>query len=294
MFIHNLKIAFRNMRKYFNQTLISVIGLAVGFTCFALATLWIRYEMSFDGFHKNAKQLYVIYKPDSFNPSGYSKNSHYPLAAHLKETFPEILNASTTSFSYRKGVVTVEDVEFPAMTIMADSSFFKIFDVKILEGSMDFLNYGSEKLAITREKARQLFGNESPIGKKINGDEEITAVVSQMSKRSNYAFDFIGSFNSYVLEHGWNASGGETTIIELISGLNIEAFEKKLYEHDTGEGKGNISKMKMEPLSKIRYTGDYISREIKFQHILIFALSGFLVILCSLAFWSFCVLCSIT
>ena len=39
MFTHNLKIAFRNMRKYFNQTLISVIGLAVGFTCFALATL---------------------------------------------------------------------------------------------------------------------------------------------------------------------------------------------------------------------------------------------------------------
>ena len=45
MLIHNLKIAFRNMRKYKNQTLISVLGLAVGFTCFALATLWIRYEI---------------------------------------------------------------------------------------------------------------------------------------------------------------------------------------------------------------------------------------------------------
>ena len=45
------------MRKYFNQTLISIVGLAVGFTCFALATLWIVYEMTFDSFHKNAKQL---------------------------------------------------------------------------------------------------------------------------------------------------------------------------------------------------------------------------------------------
>ena len=63
IFLHYLIIAFRNMRKYKNQTLISVIGLATGFTCFAFAMLWIRYEMSFDNFHKNAKQMYVIYRP---------------------------------------------------------------------------------------------------------------------------------------------------------------------------------------------------------------------------------------
>ena len=60
MFTHYLKIAFRNLRKYKNQTFISVIGLAVGFTCFALAMLWIRYEMTFDSFHKNAGQMYVV------------------------------------------------------------------------------------------------------------------------------------------------------------------------------------------------------------------------------------------
>jgi len=32
MITHYLKIAFRNMLKYKNQTLISVIGLAVGFS----------------------------------------------------------------------------------------------------------------------------------------------------------------------------------------------------------------------------------------------------------------------
>ena len=61
MFIHYLKIAFRNLWKYKSQTLISVIGLAVGFTCFALATLWIRYEMTYDSFHKNAKQMYFLH-----------------------------------------------------------------------------------------------------------------------------------------------------------------------------------------------------------------------------------------
>ena len=91
MITHYLKIAFRNMLKYKNQTLISVLGLAVGFTCFALAMLWIRYEMTFDSFHKNAKQLYVVYQPYVFQSSGYSKNTAYRMSYYLKETFPEIV-----------------------------------------------------------------------------------------------------------------------------------------------------------------------------------------------------------
>lgn len=44
MITHYLKVAFRNLVKYKTQTLISIIGLSVGFTCFALSVLWSRYE----------------------------------------------------------------------------------------------------------------------------------------------------------------------------------------------------------------------------------------------------------
>ena len=282
MLSHYLKIAFRNLLKYKNQTLISVIGLAVGFTCFALATLWIRYEMTYDSFHKNARQMYVIYKPDPFNPSGYSKDSYYPVADLLKNTFPEISNAVTLSLPSRKGKITVQDVEIPAMTISADSLFFRMFDIKILEGSRDCLIPGSKNIAITREKARQMFGNEQPIGKTVklwNRDLTICAIVSEMSKRSNYAFDFINPFPVYLLQDDmkWNISGYHT-VIELFPGTNIEAFEKKLYEYHTEM----ISKLKMKPLTKIRHLDPDIEREIKFQHIVIFAVSGLLVVVCSL------------
>ena len=46
MIKHYLKVAFRNLAKYKTQTLVRIIGLAVGFTCFALSVLWIRYEMT--------------------------------------------------------------------------------------------------------------------------------------------------------------------------------------------------------------------------------------------------------
>jgi len=288
MLYHYLKIAFRNMWKYKSQTLISVLGLAVGFTCFALATLWIVYEMSYDSFHKNARHKYVIYKPSTFTPSGMSRTTPNPLAAHLKETFPEIAEAIPLIPSYQGTRVKVEGAEIQARVIYADSSFLQMFDVKILQGSRDFLIHGRKDIAITQEKARQLFGNEDPIGKTVNyyGYEDLTicAIVSDMSKRSNYVFDFIRPFNEQATDPSqrWSVSYGENTIIELYPGTDVEAFEKKIYAFDNGEEKNYIKNSTIIPLTKLRYIDPDVARDVKFRHILIFALSGLLVVLCSL------------
>ena len=267
------------MWKYRSQTLISVLGLAVGFTCFALATLWIVYEMTFDTFHKNAKQMYVVYKPSN-DQTGYSNSTPNPLAVYLKETFPEI--AKATSFKHRtNSTFFVEGSHIRADLISADSSFLRMFDIKVLEGSYEFLVRKSNKIAITPEKARQLFGDDHPIGKIILGNIEICALVSGMSNKSNFSFDFIEPV--FVWEDSpWIS--GYITILELHPGTNLETFEKKLYAHETGEGRGNLSKMTIKSLTKLHYTDPEreLMRAVKYRHIVIFALSGFLVILCSL------------
>ena len=270
------------MWKYKSQTLISLIGLAVGFTCFALATLWIRYEITYDSFHKNAKQMYVVYEPSFLNLSGYSKRTGFKMASNLKETFPEIVNATSLYPFSDKSEITVNEAKFSAMIIRTDTSFFRMFDVKILEGSFDFLIQGSNKIAITKEKARQIFGNESPIGKTVSlssYEYTICAVVSDMSKRSNYIFDFIMPFE---IEE-YSDKFGAQTIIELFPGINIKLFEKKLYEHNIHIARDIYrSNYVMKPITKKRYLDPDIAKEVKFQHILIFAVSGLLVILCSL------------
>ena len=42
MIIHYLKIAFRNLFKYKTQSVISVLGLAMGFASFAYSAIWIH------------------------------------------------------------------------------------------------------------------------------------------------------------------------------------------------------------------------------------------------------------
>ena len=287
MLQHYLKIAFRNQWKYKSQTLISVLGLAVGFTCFALATLWIRYEMTYDGFHKNAKQMYVVYQQDRMRPTDYNRKTSKYLSSYLKETFPEVANATSLIPDRGERMVMLDGKEYPALIINADSSFFQMFDIKILDGSWEFIIPGSNKIAITSEKARQLFGKEHPIGKVLdNGRTTICAVVSGMSKQSNYPFDFIKPLyaeieyptGKYPIDMS-TSTWGENTILELYPETDIKAFEKKLFEHK----KGNFTnKLLIVPLTKLHYTGQDIERNVKIDHIYIFAVSGLLVVLCSL------------
>jgi ABC-type lipoprotein release transport system permease subunit len=287
MFRHYIKIAFRNLWKYKNQTLVSVVGLAVGFACFAIAILWIRYETSFDRFHKNADRIYCVGIPDIFSPTGVSLAGKYRLAGYLKNTFPEIAHATPViSNQYHDFmIVKIDSIKVPGTYVLEiDSSFFGMFDVKVIEGSMDFLIPESKNIAITRAKARKLFGNENPFGKKITiNDDEYTvgAMVTELPKRSNYPFDILKPME---IETGWRGSYNKHTLIELLPGVDVEAFRKKLYEH-TIQQDGMympITKMTLTPLTAVRYKNAEVLRDVKFQHIIIFSIAGSLLILCTL------------
>ncbi|MDR1897022.1 MAG: ABC transporter permease [Prevotellaceae bacterium] len=272
MIHHYLKIAFRNLWKYKNQTLISVVGLAVGFTCFAVAALWIRYEMTFDGFHKNSDRIYCVNIPNSFSPTGMSRMGPYPLAGNLKRDFPEIAHAIALYPS--STTIELEEVPHEADVLYIDSSFFGMFDVKLIEGSMDFVIPRSKKAAITREKALQLFGNESPLGKvfKTYEDNTICAVVTGLPKRSNYPFDILMPLGQNMEMYVFNGH----TLVELLPGVDVGTFGKKLSEYKSP------SNMTLTPLTEVRYTDPNIERDVKFQHIIIFSLAGSLLILCTL------------
>jgi hypothetical protein len=288
LIFHYITIAFRNMWKFKSQMLISVTGLAVGLVCFSVATFWIVHEMTFDGFHKNAKRLYVVVsKSDRNLVDTYEKHFDQALTIDLKETFPEIVNATSIKLLYlpKDREVTIDDITIPASIIRTDSSFFRMFDVRIIAGSTEFLIPGSNKIAVSQEKARQLFGNEHPIGKLINGKEEICAIVTDMSKRSNYSFDFIRPFEPKSNNSDNTISyDGANTIIELLPGTNMKAFEKKLSEYDVRRVFRFYfgSSLSIIPLTKLHYLIPDNNSIIPFQYIKIFALCGLLIIISAL------------
>ncbi len=64
MLLHYLKIAFRNLFKYKTQTIVSILGLAIGFTAFSFTMSWIRYEMGYDSHNPDRDRIYMVAKVD--------------------------------------------------------------------------------------------------------------------------------------------------------------------------------------------------------------------------------------
>ena len=89
MIRHYITIASRNFIKYKLQTLISVIGLAIGLVCFTYGMKWLEYETSYDGFYPKSEQMYTLY---GINKQTGKKERKLPLvlARKLKQDFPEI------------------------------------------------------------------------------------------------------------------------------------------------------------------------------------------------------------
>jgi ABC-type antimicrobial peptide transport system permease subunit len=272
------------------QSVISIVGLAVGFTCFALASLWIRYEMTFDTFHKNADRLYTISTPSNHSDHGFERQNPYALAAYLKETFPEVSNACNIMTSGARDELHIDAIPCSILYAGVDSLFLSMFDISIIEGNSDFLIPGNKKMAISEKKSKELFGDKSPLGKELfvkdrSSDKTLSlgtigAVVTGYSEHSNYPYDVL--FPIAVLSEKWEV-GFYGTLVELAPGVNASAFKKKLYEHEIKRGeKMVLSKIKMTSLTAIHYEDPNIKREVKFAHIVLFAFAGALVILCSL------------
>jgi len=53
----HLKIAWRNMQKHRQFTILNLLGLSTGLACALFIYLWVQDELSIDSFHKNDKQL---------------------------------------------------------------------------------------------------------------------------------------------------------------------------------------------------------------------------------------------
>jgi len=279
MLKHYLKIAFRNLWKYRVQNLIGIIGLAVGLTCFALSVLWIRYERSYDGFHEDAGQFYLVRNKSGITNSGVSNITPYPLASYLKETFPEIEDACNTSSSEVE--IEVDGITHKVFQDRADSSFLRMFHIELIAGNLDFIIPGSKNIAITEELSKTLFGNADPLGKQITisqTEKTVCAVVKGWPKHSNFYFQLLTPNSPMPL---WYVSMCHT-LVKLKKGTDEATFAKKIYDHKVERDGANFTNILLTSLTSLRYNDPITEPEIEHSYILLFALAGGLVVICSL------------
>lgn len=284
MLKHYLKVALRNLAKYKTQTLISIIGLSVGFTCFALSVLWIRYEMTYDTFHEGAERIYLAGNRFRLMGDGFSNVSSTHLADYITKNCPEVEKACHIEYSYGSSV-KYEETEFEMFLLKVDSSFISMFNINTLKGD-SHLRLNKGQIAITEKAARKIFGKEDPIGKRLvfpnenNTEMTIVAVVESWKGHSQFPFDILLPF--YDPEPNW-ARQQCHTLFRVYPNSNINALEERLAEYETQQD--NHTYPQSTPialLSTLRSTHPGNDINVKLEHIRLFAVIGALVIICGL------------
>ncbi len=276
MFRNYIKVAFRNLRKNKGYSFINITGLAVGIACCIAILLFVRNELSYDKFNKNADQIYRVHLIGIINNNELnSVTSPSPLGPTLKHDLPEI-SAYTRIRNFGFPVLRYKDKAFSEERFYnVDSTFFKVFTVKFLEGNPQKALTQPNSVVITKTMAKKYFGNTEPMGKILNADHRrdwvVTGVVKSFPKNSHFHFDFLGSLTTYADSRNtfW-LSNNYCTYIVLRKGTNINEFQAKL-EKDalqyTGPQIEKVTGMSLEQLKKNHNSYNYVVQPLTSIHL---------------------------
>jgi putative ABC transport system permease protein len=214
MFKNYLTIALRNIKKYKGYSLINIIGLAVGMACSILILLWVLATLSFDKFHDNVYDIYVL-RQTQYHTNGAQRTSPSlpgPLAPALESNFPEIIN-SARFFNPGELLLNAGEKKFFESGVAGvDPSFFEIFTFPFVAGDSNTALDKISSIVLTEKMAQKYFGDEIPIGKTISFNNKydflVTGVVKNVPSNSHIKFDFLVPFEFIKNVHedieGWS------------------------------------------------------------------------------------------
>jgi len=235
------KIAIRSIYKHKFNSLLNVIGLAIGIASFLLVFLYIQYERNYDTNHKNADNIYRVV--NIYNNKGVGENSAsapFPVAFSMLKEYPEYIKNAVRIFNFQTPHVLVEYHEKifnEEKFFFADSTYFSIFDHEFIYGNKQKVLNDPHSVVITESTAKKYFGDDNPINKSIKFEKwlnlTVTGVIKDVPLQSHFKFDFLASLSSASKVYGgelpenwvWNPCW---TYLLLKEGVSPDTLEKQL------------------------------------------------------------------
>jgi len=229
MFIHEIKLIVRSLRKRKVVSLINILGLAIGLASFILITLYVDKEFKTDRFQKNYDQIYRIenkfgvYNSDQVNRL-------------FKEQIPEfnkiaVLHADWSDLA----TFEVNGKQFdPGKIIFANNDFKDIFQLEPIAGNVSDCLEDPNSVVLTETTSQKLFGEVNPVGKTIpyhsNGWGSmlltVTAVIRDYPQSSSLQFDGIITTSSLDIVNWYKQGKDHWGQIIYLSFVKIDHAQK--------------------------------------------------------------------
>ncbi len=227
--------AIRNLYKQKAYFFINVFGLAIGLASFIFISIYVLHELSYDKFHSNHENIYRVFiKGEMSGQSLDGSTTASPMAAALLNDYPEVENVVRIG-RFGTWIVSHENKTFiEDHFLFADSSFFNIFDFKLIEGDPNKALTHPRSVVLTESSAKKYFGDENPMGKLLKVEQDtvfykVTGIAEDAPENSHIQFDMIGSLITLRVsrDRGW-VNHNMQTYIALKEGTSPDKFRGKM------------------------------------------------------------------
>ena len=228
------KIALRNLRNHKGNSLINILGLAVGIACCVVILLYIQNELSYDKFYKDSDSIYRVYVKSSVNGQQSSNcKTAAPLGKTLVHDFPEVITSTRVGFFGNHALKYEDKLYRERHLYTADSNFFDVFSLSLINGNPKTVLSQPNSIVMTQSAAWKYFGNENPVGKILKEDAQssfmVTGLMKDFPANSSFKCDILLSMSTYpVTENNDWLNMSYITYLKLKKGTDPVIFQKKL------------------------------------------------------------------
>ncbi|HVX26199.1 MAG TPA: ABC transporter permease [Parafilimonas sp.] len=233
MFRNYFKTAWRNLKKRKAFSAINIVGLAIGMCVCMLLALYIQNELGYDKFQENRNQIYRL-AVERIYPNRTSLLGEVPesIGQAVKREFPEVLESVRIVRVGKK--VNINNKIFDDEKVFgADSNFFKVFTVNLIQGTKYDALQKPQTAVINESTAKRFFGSaQNAMGKHIliNGfnDCMINGVCKDWPSKSHFQFTILVSNSSFNLNQPDYYDFSTYTYLLLNKNASATALEARL------------------------------------------------------------------
>ncbi len=246
MFKNYLKQTWRSITKNKTYSVLNIIGLSAGLSCFAFIALWVTDEVSYDKFNSNYDRIFRLISTAK-TETGISESAvtGAPMAKALKNDYAEVEN--TVRLRMREEIITCNNQQVlqPGI-LLTDPSFFEVFSYHITRGNVATALSEPYSIILTESTAKKYFGDKDPMGQTLlinmfdstgyGALYKVTGLMPDPPKNAHFTFNMLASFKTIEVAKpevltvdGWG-DGSFYTYLLLKKGVDYKTFSGKIVQ----------------------------------------------------------------
>jgi putative ABC transport system permease protein len=260
MTLNQVKQVLRLLFKEKRITIINIIGLSISLACALFMLLWVQHELSYDRFHADFERIYRVEEDQYYsNAEPYHVNvTPFVSGPVWKDEVPEIEEQCRLAFRGGHLFTEGENKFFEDGIAVVDSSFFDMFTFLFKYGTKEDVLREPNTMVITEELATKYFGDDNPVGRTIQVNQEkpftVSAVIEDPPSNSILGFKVLFPWNYLSLEDRNNDSWGSNsimTVVKLQEGAVDSIVSRKITEVTNIYKENNTIDYMVAPFSRI-------------------------------------------